>query len=90
MKKIEQAETRPRPNLKHFQIRYNKLADELQEGFGAMQTTFLTYWEEFREFRNEFRDFRNEFRDFRNEFRDYRAEFREFVNRMDDFVERVY
>lgn len=85
IKKIEIAETRPKPNLKHFQIRYNKLADELQEGFGAMQAIFYTYWEEFRDYRGEFRDYRSEFRDFRNEFRDFRGEFRDFRNEFRDF-----
>lgn len=85
IKKIEIAETRPKPNLKHFQIRYNKLADELQEGFGAMQAIFFTYWEEFRDYRGEFRDFRNEFRDFRGEFRDFRGEFNDFRNEFRDF-----
>lgn len=103
LRKMEQAEAKPRPNLKYFEIRYSKLADELQEGFGSMQTIFMNYWSEFRDFRTEFRDFRekfrdyrNEFRDFREEFRDYRGEFRdfrsefsEFVKRMDEFSERL-
>ncbi|MEM1938128.1 MAG: acylphosphatase, partial [Candidatus Caldarchaeum sp.] len=71
LRKMEQAEAKPRPNLKYFEIRYSKLADELQEGFGSMQTIFMNYWSEFRDFRTEFRDFREEFRDYRNEFRDF-------------------
>lgn len=103
VKNIEQTDAKPKPKLKHFEIRYNRLVDEFQEGFGAMQSIFMNYWAEFRDYRNEFRefkeefrDYRQEFRDFRNEFRDYRDEFRqfrkdfdEFVRRMDVFAERV-
>lgn len=89
LRTIEAKETRPKPKLKYFEISYGKLADELQEGFGAMQAIFQEYWSEFRDYRNEFRGYRNEFRDFRNEFQDYRNEFREFVKRMDEFAERV-
>jgi len=67
---VEAKEAKPNPRIKHFEIRYGKLADELQEGFGAMQTIFLDYWSEFRDYRNEFRDYRNEFRDYWNEFRE--------------------
>ncbi len=52
------------PQYKHFQIKHGSLEEELQEGFGAMHSTFLVYWNEFREFRNEFREFRSEFRGF--------------------------
>ncbi|MEM4238495.1 MAG: hypothetical protein QXP49_02175 [Nitrososphaerota archaeon] len=65
-------EVRPRPRLKAFQIMYGRLADELQEGFGAMQAIFTDYRGEFRDFRQEFREFRQEFREFRQEFRDFR------------------
>ncbi|MEM4383031.1 MAG: acylphosphatase, partial [Candidatus Caldarchaeum sp.] len=41
---VEAEETKPKPRLKYFEIRYGRLADELQEGFGAMQTIFLDYW----------------------------------------------
>ncbi|MEM1943735.1 MAG: acylphosphatase [Candidatus Caldarchaeum sp.] len=89
LRKMERAEAKPRPKLKYFEIKYGRLADELQEGFGSMQAIFMNYWGEFRDFRTEFRDFREEFRDFREEFRDYRNEFREFAKRMDEFSERV-
>ncbi|MEM0328381.1 MAG: hypothetical protein QXN53_07400 [Thermoproteota archaeon] len=37
-------------SLRNFRIRFGPLAEELQEGFGAME-------KEFRDYRNEFRDF---------------------------------
>jgi mevalonate kinase len=43
--------------MKKFTIVYGKLADELQEGFGAMQEVFIQYCKEFRNYREEFRDF---------------------------------
>lgn len=78
VKSVEEKTINPKPKIKHFQIRYDKLADELQDGFGAMQSIFTTYWNEFRDFRGEFRDYRGEFRDFRQEFRDFRQEFRDY------------
>lgn len=60
-------EDRLMPEFKTFSIRYGSIQEELQEGFGAMQSIFMEYWKEFREYRQEFRDFRNEFRDFRDE-----------------------
>jgi len=62
------------PSIGEFRIVYGELAEELQEGFGAMQAVFTEYWNEFRDFRGEFRSFRGEFRDFRNEFREFRDE----------------
>ncbi|MEM2198214.1 MAG: acylphosphatase [Nitrososphaerota archaeon] len=78
VREIVVEEVRPRPRLKAFQIMYGRLADELQEGFGAMQAIFTDYRGEFRDFRQEFREFRQEFRDFRQEFREFRQEFRDF------------
>ncbi len=72
------------PAIKEFKIIYGKIAEELQEGFGAMQAIFMDYWKEFRDYRQEFRDFRNEFRDYRQEFKDFRNEFREFAKRTDE------
>jgi mevalonate kinase len=43
--------------MKKFTIVYGKLADELQEDFGAMQEVFMQYWKEFRNYREEFRNF---------------------------------
>jgi acylphosphatase len=38
------------PSIKHFQIIYGPLGEELQEGFGAMQSEFGDYRQEFRDF----------------------------------------
>ncbi|MFP3191349.1 MAG: acylphosphatase [Thermoproteota archaeon] len=83
-------------NIKYFTIKYGDLVDELQEGFGSMQSIFMDYWKEFRDYRSEFRDYRQEFRDFRqefkdfrNEFRDYRQEFRDFATRTDNNFKQV-
>jgi len=80
-----------KPRLKYFVIKPSPLYEELQEGFGAMQSIFMDYWGEFRGFVGEFRDYRNEFRSFVGEFRsfvgefrDYREEFRGFVKRVDE------
>jgi len=94
--RFEIREAKPNPRLKLFRIIYGRLTEELQEGFGAMQSIFLDYWgefrsyrEEFRDYREEFRDYRKEFRDFRDEFRDYRQEFREFSSRTDESFRSV-
>jgi acylphosphatase len=98
VKSLEVKDARPRPALKYFTIKPSPLHEELQEGFGAMQSIFIDYRGEFRgfvgefrgfvgefrDYRQEFRDYRQEFRDFREEFRDYRNEFREFARRTDD------
>jgi acylphosphatase len=91
VKSLEVKDARPRPALKYFMIKPSPLHEELQEGFGAMQSILIDYWGEFRgfvgefrDYRQEFRDYRQEFRDFREEFRDYRNEFREFARRTDD------
>jgi uncharacterized coiled-coil DUF342 family protein len=89
VKQLEVREAKVRPGLKGFRIRYGRLQDELQEGFGAMQTIFLDYWGEFRDYRQEFRDYRQEFRDYREEFRDYREEFREFREEFREFAKRT-
>ncbi|MEM3921473.1 MAG: acylphosphatase, partial [Nitrososphaerota archaeon] len=78
IKTMEEKEVKPRSKMKFFEIRYGRLVDELQEGFGAMQSIFMDYWSEFRDYRQEFRDYRQEFRDYRQEFKDYRQEFRNF------------
>ena len=87
IKKFEVTDVRPRPKLKHFEIRYGRVQEELQEGFGAMQAIFMNYWNEFRDFRGEFKNFRGEFRDFRREFTDFRDEFRDFRGEFGGFVE---
>jgi len=63
-------ETSPRVGLTRFEIRVGKLAEEMMEGFGAMETQFS--------------DYRQDFKDYRQEFREYREEFRGFSLRTDD------
>ncbi|MBI3023871.1 MAG: hypothetical protein HYY68_09165, partial [Thaumarchaeota archaeon] len=46
-----------RPNLRHFGIKFGTVQEELQEGFGAVQTEFQDYRGEFRDYRDEFRGF---------------------------------
>lgn len=94
--KIEKEPASYDASIKYFTIKYGDLAEELQEGFGSMQSIFMDYWQEFRDYRQEFRDFRkeftdfrNEFRDFRQEFRDFRQEFRDFRNEFRDFVNKT-
>jgi acylphosphatase len=81
---MRRVQLEPRPGLRHFGIRFGSTAEELQEGFGAMQTEFRDYRDEFRDYRTEFRDYRDEFRDYRTEFKDYKKEFREFAARTDE------
>lgn len=84
IREVEEKEATVNPETMEFKIIYGDLAEELQEGFGAMQTTFVDYWKEFRDYREEFRDYREEFKDFRGEFRDYRQEFGAFASRTDE------
>src|SRR5487761_1437857 len=71
------------PSLKHFQIKVGSMAVELQEGFGAVETQFGDYREEFQGFANRTDDnlksLNNNFNDYRQEFKDYRSEFRGFT-----------
>jgi len=87
VRSVDVKDARPRPALKYFVIKPSPLHEELQEGFGAMQSIFMDYRGEFRGFVGEFRDYRQEFRDFRQEFRDYRDEFRGFVGEFRDYRE---
>ncbi|MEM3397549.1 MAG: acylphosphatase [Nitrososphaerota archaeon] len=94
VKAIDIEEVKPRPAVKYFLIKPSRLHEELQEGFGAMQSIFMDYWREFRDYRSEFRDLVGEFRDYRDEFRgfvgefrDYRSEFRSFVGEFRDYRE---
>ena len=77
------------PSIKHFQIIYGPLGEELQEGFGAMQSEFGDYRQEFRGFLGEFRDYRQEFRDYRQEFRGFVGEFRDYRQEFRSFAERT-
>ncbi|MEM3027693.1 MAG: acylphosphatase [Candidatus Bathyarchaeia archaeon] len=85
IKEIIKEETTPRPEVKEFKIIYGELIEELQEGFGAMQTIFADYWREFRDYRQEFKDYRQEFKDYREEFRDYRQEFKDYRQEFRDY-----
>ncbi|MEM2927085.1 MAG: acylphosphatase [Candidatus Bathyarchaeia archaeon] len=89
VKEIRKEETDVKPEVKEFRIVYGELIEELQEGFGAMQSIFTDYWGEFRDYREEFRDFRGEFRDFRQEFKDFRQEFKDYREEFRDFAQRT-
>lgn len=52
---LEEAE--PKPDLDFFEIKFGSLAEELQEGFGAMEMEFRDYRDEFRDYRTEFKGF---------------------------------
>ncbi len=75
VKEVQEKRARPSKS-KAFRVMSKGLAEEIQEGFGAMQA-------EFKDYRSEFRDYRSEFRDYRSEFRDYRGEFEGFASRTD-------
>jgi acylphosphatase len=64
VKSIDIRDAKPRPAIKYFTIKPSPLHEELQEGFGAMQSIFMEYWREFRDYRSEFRSFVDEFREF--------------------------
>ncbi len=64
VKEIKVEEHKVIRKIKTFKIKYGPLAEELQEGFGAMHKAFIQYWKEFRDYREEFRDYREEFRGF--------------------------
>jgi len=89
VREIEEKEIAINPEIRGFKIMYGELAEELQEGFGAMQTTFTEYWREFRDYRQEFGDYRQEFKDHRQEFKDYRQEFKDYRQEFRDFVSRT-
>jgi acylphosphatase/gas vesicle protein len=64
VRSVEERPARPDRKLKSFRIKYGRLADELQEGFGSMQSVFMQYWDEFRDYRREFKEYREAFREF--------------------------
>lgn len=84
---IKSEEAAVNPEIKQFKLVYGELGEELQEGFGAMQTIFAEYWGDFKDYRHEFKDFRQEFRDYREEFRDYRKEFWDYRKEFRDYRE---
>ncbi len=75
VRQVIQKPAKPNHRIRYFTIKYGKLGEELQEGFGAMEKVFRQYW--------------REFRDYREEFRDYREEFREFAKRTDENFQRI-
>ncbi len=83
---VDVEEVEAEPGLEYFEIKFGSVQEELQEGFGAMETEFRDYRGEFRSFVGEFRDYRDEFRDYRKEFRDYREEFRDYRGEFKSFV----
>jgi acylphosphatase len=46
VRSIDVKDVRPRPALRYFAIKPSPLHEELQEGFGAIQTIFTDYWTE--------------------------------------------
>jgi acylphosphatase len=46
VRSIDVKDVRPRPALRYFAIKLSPLHEELQEGFGAIQTIFTDYWTE--------------------------------------------
>ena len=93
IREISKEEIEVDPSLKYFRIEYGPLEEELQEGFGAMQSLFMEYWDEFRDYREEFREFRDEFRDYREEFREFsgdtRKEFNFLLRRYGEISEKL-
>jgi acylphosphatase/archaellum component FlaC len=71
IREVIEAKLEPTPEIRAFKILYGEIEEELQEGFGAMQSILLDYWREFKDFRKEFQGYREEFKDFREEFRDF-------------------
>jgi acylphosphatase/soluble cytochrome b562 len=85
VREVRQEETEVNPEVREFRIIYGELIEELQEGFGAMQTIFADYWQEFKDYRQEFKDYRQEFKDYRQEFKDYRQEFKDYRQEFRDY-----
>ncbi len=56
-KELKQHAARPEQRLKFFEIRFGSVPEELQEGFGAMQTEFRDYRGEFSSYRSDFTGF---------------------------------
>jgi acylphosphatase len=44
VRSVDIKEVKPKPRLKYFAIKPSPLHEELQEGFGAMQSIFMDYW----------------------------------------------
>jgi len=67
---VEKKALKSQPGFKYFKIESGPLGEELQEGFGSMES--------------QFKDYREDFKDFRQEFKDYRGEFGSFAQRTDE------
>jgi len=89
IKEVERATAVPDPALTYFEIKFGSVQEELQEGFGAMESEFGGYREEFRDYRKEFGDHRQEFKDYREEFTDYREEFTDYREEFGSFAKRT-
>lgn len=57
VKELKEFGAKAKPKLRHFGIKFGSVQEELQEGFGAVQTEFQDYRQEFRAYRREFRGF---------------------------------
>jgi acylphosphatase/uncharacterized protein YdcH (DUF465 family) len=93
VRSVEERPAKPNRKLKSFRIKYGRLADELQEGFGAMQPVFMQYWGEFRDYRREFGEYREEFREFAKRtdenFRQILDKYGEISSRLTEISERL-
>ncbi|MEM1941672.1 MAG: acylphosphatase [Candidatus Nitrosocaldus sp.] len=73
---------------KSFKIVYGELGDELQEGFGAMQSAFDDYRQEFRAYVGEFRSFASRtdanFADLKQEIRSTREDLKQEIRGVRD------
>ncbi|MEM2993655.1 MAG: acylphosphatase [Candidatus Nitrosocaldus sp.] len=73
---------------KSFKIVYGELGDELQEGFGAMQSAFDDYRQEFRAYVGEFREFASRtdanFADLKQEIRSTREDLKQEIRGVRD------
>ena len=61
---VERKALKSQARLKYFKIESGALAEEMQEGFGSMESQFNDYREDFNDYRKEFKDYRGEFKSF--------------------------
>ncbi len=52
VRRIDIEEAKVRHEVKSFDVKHGSMEEELQEGFGAIQSIFTEYWKEFRGFAN--------------------------------------
>ncbi len=57
VREVRETVMKEKRGLVAFTIKFGSVQEELQEGFGAVQTEFRDYREEFRDYRKEFRGF---------------------------------